>query len=352
MKISAALLLVVLSASHYAQEKDEDSRQDAICSAYKEVPLPAEATSFPQPKIFPACESYKLYSGIGEPKDYTAARQCAWQERLAMNAKLPQNPKASTSYGVGGTGILMELYANGLGLKRNLPLALRLGCEDGIAESALDDLAARIKDSSAAKKPFDSCDFATTTFEIGFCVGYHSEITDDRRLHALNQLSASWPTDQKRAFAALIQADAAYAEGHGRGELNTEGTDRAYEGTFSEEILLDAFTFLVRTLEKGQFPSFTAKDAVLADQRLEGIYKRNLASAEKKREEYGAVDPGKLRETQDAWTRYRDAWMVFGRLRYPKMSPESLRAKITWDRVRLLRETCFEIDYEDQGCGR
>ena len=132
------LLLILLIASTPTLAQQD---HDQLCQTVASVPLPPEAV-VSKPTVFPACESYKFYAGIGRPVDYAAARTCAWKERTAQLAKLPQNAEAPTAWAIGGDLILVNLYANGLGIPRSLPLALHLACEDGsgIATDAIGDL--------------------------------------------------------------------------------------------------------------------------------------------------------------------------------------------------------------------
>lgn len=120
----------------------EPAELPASCSAFASVPLPAEAEKVPVPEISPACASYRSYRGIGRPVNYSQARKCAWRERLAQKAGLRQNQKEPIAWVVGGSLILADMYFNGAGVKRNIPLAMRFACEseEGMAMLALPDI--------------------------------------------------------------------------------------------------------------------------------------------------------------------------------------------------------------------
>jgi len=111
----------------------------ADCSAYASIPLPAEAEKVPIPKTPAVCASYRSYRGIERPVDHAEARACAWQERLAQKADLGQNQQEPIAWVVGGSLILADIYFNGAGVKRNIPLAMRFACEseEGMARLAL-----------------------------------------------------------------------------------------------------------------------------------------------------------------------------------------------------------------------
>ena len=105
--------------------------------------LPAEAAQAPVPETPPTCASYRSYRGVDRPVNYSEARACAWQERLAQQANLGQNQKEPLAWMVGGSLILADIYFNGDGVKRNIPLAMRLACEsdETMARQAARDIA-------------------------------------------------------------------------------------------------------------------------------------------------------------------------------------------------------------------
>ena len=123
LALATALLL-----THSAPAQATPTTLPADCSAYASVPLPAAAANATAPKTPPACASYRSYRGIGRPVNYAEARACAWQERLAKQADLGQNLKEPTAWVVGGPLVLADIYANGAGVPRNLPLAMRFAC--------------------------------------------------------------------------------------------------------------------------------------------------------------------------------------------------------------------------------
>ena len=175
--ISPTILFAVAAAG-----QTTSAELAADCSAYASIPLPAEAEKTPVPKAPPACASYRSYRGIGRPANYSEARACAWQERLAQKADLGQNQEQPTAWTVGGSLILADIYFNGAGVKRDISLAMRFACEseEGMAKLALPDIA-KLNGSRRANGPFEFCDYAASTFTMNFCSSYASEIEDERR---------------------------------------------------------------------------------------------------------------------------------------------------------------------------
>src|SRR5262245_24542710 len=153
----------VLATAAAGQTTSADLAAD--CSAYASIALPAEAEKAPVPKKPPACASYRSYRGLGRPINYSEARACAWQERLAQKSDLGQNPEEPSAWVVGGSLILADMYYNGAGVKRDIRLAMRFACESekGMATAALKDIA-KLNGSPRARRPFEFCDYADSTF--------------------------------------------------------------------------------------------------------------------------------------------------------------------------------------------
>src|SRR5260370_23709408 len=198
---TTAILIANCAVAITAVGQATPAELPADCSSYASIPLPAEAEKAPVPKTPPACASYRSYRGIGRPVNYSEARACAWQERLAQKADLRQNQKEPTAWVVGGSLILADIYFNGAGGKRNIPLAMRFACEseEGMAILALPDIT-KLNGSPPAHGPFEFCDYAATTFSMNFCGGYASEIEDDRRSRYYNSLKSSMTPEHKAAF--------------------------------------------------------------------------------------------------------------------------------------------------------
>lgn len=309
------------------------------CSAYASVPLPTDARNLPVPVAYPACASYRSYRGIGRPVNYSEARTCAWQERQAQKADLGQNPAEPTAWVVGGSLILADIYYNGAGVKRDVPLAIRFACEseDGMATLALRDLS-KTNSSPRGPGPFEFCDYAASTITMNFCSSYASEIEDDRRDRFFNSLKTSMSPEQRTAFEKLLAAQNAYIKAHAL-EVDQGGTIRGMRTIGSENILKDLFRTEIIHFERKKWPTLSDKQIAAADGLLQREYEEKLQQLRVKTEEEindGAVTAEHLSSVEKTWENYRDAWIQFARLRYPVAVP-AIRAEITQDRYRLLK---------------
>lgn len=338
-----ALAWVIVCAPGVAVAGQSDS--GPVCSAYAKVPLPSEAVvAGPAPTKFPGCAAYKWYRGIGRPLNLSEARECAWKERAAQLAHLPQNPEVGTSWFVGGSLILADLYANGAGVERKVPLAMRFVCE---SEEQTAELAA--KDLLAGGTPihtrgwFEFCDYAATTFSMNFCGEYAAEVEDDRRSRQYRGLRASMTPEQQRSFDRLLAAERVYVDTHAR-EVYQGGSIRGVRTMGSQEILDSLFHAEVVHLERGRWPVFSDRLIGAADGMERREYAKKLLElrAQKPTDlEDGLVTAGDVQQVEASWIRYREAWTAFARARYPG-HVDAVRAQVALDRYRLLKTIFVE----------
>jgi len=332
--LATAVLMANLAVT--APGQPAAAGQPADCAAYASVPLPAEAEKVPVPKVYPACASYRSYRGLGRPVNYAEARACAWQERLAQKAQLAQNQDQPTSWVVGGSLILADIYSNGAGVQRNVPLAMRFACEAeaSMATSALPEIEKR----ASGKGPFEFCDHAATTLSATFCSDYASEIKDERRSRYENTLKSSMAAEPKAAFTKLLAARDAYIKAHAS-EVNQGGSIRNIRTLCSQEILSDLFQAELARYERKRWPALSANQVATSDSLLQREYEKKVQSLRaqtKEAMEEGAVTADGLSSAEKAWEAYRDAWVAFAQVRYPS-AVDAIRAQITLDRYRLVK---------------
>jgi hypothetical protein len=336
---AAAILLGTCSLAVAATGQSTPAELSTDCSAYASIPLPAEAEKIPIPENAPNCDSDRSYRGIGRPVNYAEARACAWRELLAPQGDFRQNPRGPTAWGVGGPLILADIYFNGAGVKRDIPLAMHFACEfeEGTAVNAVSGME-KYDASSSPHEPFEFCDYAATTITANFCSSYASAIEDDRRSRYFKSLESSMTSEQKAAFEKLLVAQNSYVEAHA-GEVYQGGTIRVMRTIGSQNILKDLFRVELVHFEGGKWPSLTASQIASADalvQREYDVTLQKLQAQTKEEIDEGEVTAGDLSKVEIAWEAYRDAWAAFARVRYPA-AVDSIRAAITLDRYRLLK---------------
>jgi uncharacterized protein YecT (DUF1311 family) len=273
------------------------------------------------------CDSEALYYGIGMPADPARARQCAFLEAQGEEGGI-----------FSGRTMLMTVYANGRGAKRDFDVAIHLAC--GIEGAPMESHGrvthlAQLKAQGWKGQDFNFCDDITSGLAMGYCASHEENMAGARREAALAAMTAGWTPAEKRAFERLRAAHSAYVEAHGSGEVDMSGTARGAMAIEAEEALRDQFLALLRDLSAGHAPRYDAGGYKAADSKLNAAY-RALMRATVPVDSPGPVTREGIQGAQRAWLRYRDAFLAFAAVKYPTLSSDSLAAWLTDQRTALL----------------
>jgi hypothetical protein len=329
--VAAGLLAVAPFGSEAADswEKKYEARKarvDAACTLAGKPAYPAaDRPSDEEARTLGAeCDSEALYYGIGRAADPVAARQCAFIELRRDELVL------------GGSAMLMTLYANGTGVAKNLDLGIAIACE---LDAAPAERVARVDHLLAMKAGkdggvFDTCDDITSGYMAGHCAAHRERVEVVARDRRLEAAVAKLPIAARPAFAKLRAAADAFFDARVDHEVDLSGTARAALVIEEHARLREAFASSVQAFMAGP-PTwgFGAAEYAAADRELNEAYRNAMSS-----ESLGTVTPDGIRKTQRAWLPYRDAWAEFGRVLHPKVPAVGWKAWITKERTEMLAE--------------
>lgn len=337
------VLVVLLSAVVLAgpARATEPWPYEAECRAWADVPVPGRDIG-----DAPAgCDGQALYygeDGRGLHADPVAARHCAYRERGTGEAIARQDRY------FGGSGLLMMLYANGLGVKRNLPLARRFACEYGGAPAEVEGRLRRI-DAIArgeVRDPMDLCDDITSGLMMGVCAGRGADVAQADRERQWDAVQATWTPAQRSALAELRKAAKAYFDNVASLENDMSGTARAAIATEAYERLDSALIADIERFERRERPRKVPADRARDDRTLNSVYHKVLAALDvaKRKDAYafGTVTAEGVRTTQRSWLRYRDAWVALAAARWPATPAEVWLAWLSEARTKALVEAVGE----------
>lgn len=275
------------------------------------------------------CDSEQLYYGIGIPVDLKKARECAF---LEINKE--QNA-------FNGASILMMIYANGAGVERNLDLALKLACH-GAGAWAPAELSSRIahviklKEDDWQGSDFNVCDDITSGYMMGVCAAHESRIADAQRKSKFAKITHRWSKRDIREFQTLKTAANNFFNARSSKEVDQTGTARALLSIHESEDLEDDFLSSIQDLEQGKFPKFSNNDFQIADAKLNKIY--NKIMQDQTIISMTTITAAGIKQTQQLWLKYRDAWVVFAHQKYPNVTDDSIKTWLTQKRSKMLEE--------------
>ena len=290
-------------------------------------PPPQDQPSEAERAALKSCSSRDLYYGIGVAKDYAAARKCAFREMAEGDGAV-----------IGGPAVLMMSYANGQGAGQDYDLAIKFACAAGGAPAEIRGRVEHVLalQSHAAAGKIDICDDITSGYMGGFCTAIKSDRAAAQRSGAVNTRTASWPVEHRAAFEALQQAADAYFDAHAAGETDLSGTLRGAFMIKAKDTLTAKLDAALGDFEKGRSPAYSAAQFTDADRQLNAVYAATLKKA-------GTAAPGLtitpdgIRQTERLWLKYLDAWMRFAGLHYPAVTADSVKARLTLERIAVLK---------------
>jgi uncharacterized protein YecT (DUF1311 family) len=275
-------------------------------------------------------ESYKYYYGIGVRKDYVKARKLAFLEMKFSG---------NTTSLVDGAAVLLMIYANGLGVKRNYDLCIRLACSNvGGSNAEVEGRVEHLRNMQAGKDSsrFDICDDITSGLMMGVCEGIHQEMADIKRNAALERIIRTWTKKDHQAYDTLRKSASTFFDLRLLNEVDMSGTARSTELSTEEESLEDGFLAHIRAADKKLLPAYRAGDFEKADKALNTVYSGIMSHADTLL--WGTVRRKDILATQRQWISYREAWVVFGQVRCPAISAAAWRTLITRERTRQLKD--------------
>ena len=266
------------------------------------------------------CEAANFYYGLGsvQQPDYTAARECAF---------------ATQNYNV-----LTMIYANGEGAQKNLNLAIHYACQAGFAPDEIEGRVmhlVELRDHPETAKRFDMCDDVTSGYMMGICASNQEQLAQKHRQQQITELTKNWSASDRQALQHLETAAENFIKTRAANEVDLSGTARAALELQEEGALRDDLVTALKDLDQGKFPLHTADQAAQVDHQLNQIFQQIEKDSHFA---MGTIDRQGIKKTQLEWLKYRDAWIAFGKTRYPQVSPDSWKAWLTQKRLEMLQD--------------
>lgn len=323
----AAVFLLFISSipiSSFGSDKEWEQ----VCNQVENMSLPAKDRPDQSAiQSLAKCQSMDLYYGFDSAADPVKARHCAYVE-------IDQGDDLV----FGGSAILMMIYANGQGVERNLDAAIKLAC--GI-EGAPAEVEGRVQHLISLRQQewkgddFSLCDDITSGFMQGQCASLDKRFDDAKRIKRFAALTSKWTEQDRKALNILVTSFDAFVAARVENEVDLSGTGRAAFQIEEETALRQDFLYSLETFEGGKLPCSAQEEYSRVDNELNAIYQKIQMN---KRFSWGTVTKAEIMETQRLWLKYREAWVVFGHLKYPEISAARWNTWLTQNRTKMLKE--------------
>jgi hypothetical protein len=300
------------------------ARSQALCRQLRDrQPPAADRPDARAAASLRGCDAEALYYGIGVRRDPAQARACAFTQT-------PGHPSLEP---FAGRAMLMTIYANGAGARRDLDLAIHLACGiAGLAPAEYDarvNHLARLRGAARRGPAFHYCDDVRGGLAEGLCSAHRAALARPQREAALRALIARWTPEEKAAFEPLRRAFEEFVAASAAGDL----ASASLRGRL-EQGLRDQFAEMLQRLSNGRAPRFTAGQFGTEDLQLNQAYRARLE--DERQYDAPGISVASLQNAQRAWLRYRDAFIAFARVKYPTVARDSLAAWITRNRSEII----------------
>lgn len=315
-------LFSLMCSSAISQSQITDPGAKQICARVEQVEFPAaDRPSAAEGKTLASCNSVDAYYGLGQAADPVKARKCAY-------AEMDRDAKDALS----GKAILTMIYANGKGVARNYDVALKMACTIGDAPG---DAAGRIhqidrmKTGNLSGYNFNICDHSSGRDLYEQCAILQDRFDRIEREQQLKELTASWSAPDKKAFQAFWSDAQRFFKVQASNAINLEGTFEVQEESSQIEHMLAT----LEGFERGELPHYSS-DELQSAQAAESAAFMQTQNGSTSR--WGTVTRESVKRSEDEWRRYRDAWILFGRQRYPRVTEQSWKTWLDQDRAAAL----------------
>jgi uncharacterized protein YecT (DUF1311 family) len=320
--------LVFADVSDWQEEMD---KQAAVvkeqCDGLVNVTYPSSDKPNSSQKVtLQGCDPDTLYYGLdGKKIDYVQARLCA------LSTPSPQDYSSS---------VLMMVYANGQGVKRNYKLAKKAACDVEGAPAEIQSRIQHLLDMETGKKgansKIDICDDITSGFMMGYCSSLDSNLKEQIREQKFNEISSRWTDEEKAGFKILMSKANKFFTERSESEVDQSGTARAAMSIAEYTALREDFSNSLSDFESGKLPAFTQKDFTVADRKLNRTYGK--LKKDKAEDDLNTVKMEDIQRVEYIWISYRDAWVDFGKLKYPSIPDYAWKTYFTNKRTKMLSD--------------
>lgn len=329
---SVAFVTFTDTASAHPDSDHLDSSVDRLDPTVRAECKRLEKVEYPEPdkptaeqeKELKNCDAENFYYGIKTEIDFIKARHCAFST---------QNRVRAPNYGV-----LMMLYANGQGVTQNYTIAKKATCN---AEGAPAEIVGRmqhLRNMEAGKEgahpEIDFCNDITSGYMQGYCAWIWSELADQAREQKFVKLTSSWNVTSQTAFRKLKKHAESFITERSFSEVDQSGTARGALVALEDVTQKEDFLKTLQDFEAGDLPRFSQDDYVKLNRELNQVYQQ---LKRKKDLDFGTVEMDGVQRVQRSWLAYRDAWVKFGKAKYPSVPEYAWKAYFTKKRTEMLK---------------
>jgi uncharacterized protein YecT (DUF1311 family) len=242
--------------------------------------------------------------------------------------------------------VLAMLYANGEGVRRNLPLARQFACQygEGIQSASSMENLNGFDASMRAENHFDVCsgDGGAYGRRVNYvCLGLEQEKIEEQIAREEAAVLSATPSNLRPRFLTLKSAWHQLHEVYDRMDATIcDGGTGCGPITEDEDLtFMRPYLAALQSTHAGTAPASPAQasDFTKLDHELNQKYRAQMDEYKDSACQSQDCPAPALRTDDRAWLNYRDAWVNFGTALWPNISADQWRAWQTAQWTQLLR---------------
>lgn len=308
--------------------EDYDCKAKYLCNAVESITVPKEDLPNNKDKSeLKGCDTQTYYYGLkGESVDYEKARKCALLD--TDNGQIANDGQILNNF-----QILEMIYANGYGVKQNLRLAIKLSCDNGEPNELIDKLNSK---RYTKKVIFNVCDYSNDPNMSTICYNWLPwQVNQSIRTRKINQIIAKWPKADQNIFNRLYAANESYIQAYINSEVDLSTFEDRTTFNTTDDMEDDFFNKFIDTVN-GELPNYSDIEFHKLDNNLNQIYSKIIHAKEEDIPLPTSIEG--IRQSEQAWIIYKEAWVNFGLVHYTRVNPNSFRAWLIKDRIDDLQQ--------------
>lgn len=321
------------------------------------------------------------------PVDYAKARKFAFVELSIPDPGYSFSPDTPVVY---GAETLVMIYANGMGVPRNIDLARKILKKYILSKSQdpnyKSDVVSKLNDMQfdPFAEPIDMGLYTDRFPAPGDAVPVEVHFSKENNLRLIEtaRLSENWNSEEKAALDKLLRAaDNFFQKQSSEFAQDTCGKGKSYPDYIAMSGVAQQRAQLTKDLKilaagkdpayrgRPQYSSHTKEDFIQSDKKLNRIYGELIAVLKREKIKDSTYrkkgtcerpacglqelpDVSDISANERAWLVYRDAWTALLKLRAPSQPLDPFKTVLTDRRIKQLKEYKGDLDgYAEAACG-
>lgn len=328
--ISLSAAHAALAAAEYPKTENfgvpfsEDEQWYRQCMRVATLSAPAMPASHAASQT---CNASSLYY---DKRSQAATSQAEW------------NKVRACAIASGDHTVLMMLYANGFGVRRDRDMAIHYACSlEFIAKREMEVRVEHLAAASRTNVPFDQCDDITSGYMGTICAGIQEHQNQRVRLARLNRLRSTLAQESRAAFDKLRVAAERYASEPS--ETDMQGTAAPSLWLEHQGRLREQFMQAAMDVSSGNLPAASSSEYAQRDGELNALYTVVMTAPSTQdgwpdRIGDSTITHANVRKAERLWLAYRDAFVAYVATLPSGPDPVAVKMLLTKQRMAQLAD--------------